>query len=1030
MKIRLLKGLLLLGAFICFGAAHAQTVSGTVSDANGPLPGASVLVKGTTNGTQTDFDGNYTLNGVDGDATIVFSYIGFKTMEVGVNGRSTINVTLEEDAQALDEVVIIGYGTTTVKDATGAVASVTSEDFNTGVIASPEQLIQGKTSGVQITETSGQPGAGVDLRIRGTNSVRSNNNPLFVVDGVPLSGGATAPTGGNTGVGTSGSSNPLAFLNPADIASISILKDASATAIYGSRGANGVVIITTKDGRGSTGSSWEYNSTFSVAGAANRFDLLNRNDFLDAVDQFGGDRAGQDFGANTDWQDVVLRTAASQNQNLTYSNNYGSGNVRATFSYGKQFGVVENSSLERITGRVNWNQRLLDDKLKLGIQGTISRVNEEVAPLSGSAGFRGDLLGAAYSANPTWPTSPDFNAGGQLSPATLLAYTQNLVNTDRVLANGFAEYQITPELSAKVNLGYDRSEGIATSVSSSRARNLDRNTFENGRGGFNTLVNENLLLEATVNYKKQFENSNIDIVAGYSYQDFNVSGRNVEAFGFGTQDLNEMVLDMESTITAAESSFDGGFQQYGFDSRSPNLFINRLFPNAQDDVVFGGQRAVSTLFADTFDNFNEIQSFFTRVQYTLSEKYLFTATVRADGSSRFGGNNKYGYFPSAAFAWKINEEDFMGDTFSTLKLRLGAGLTGNQEGLGNNGYLRAERYAGAGIQDNGNIDRPGLTTSTFANPDLRWEETLDFNIGLDFGFNNDRLSGSINVYRKETSNLLLNREAAQPSPQPFFFENIDAIVLNEGVEFQLDYDIVQTEDFNWNANFNIAYNYNELQNFAGLIPAGTIRGQGLTGAFAQILAGDRPLFSYFLRDFQGFDANGQPIGDVQSFVGEDALPDINAGFSTSLSYKNWDASAFFTGQFGFSVYNNTRNAFFTAGAIQNGRNVTPDVLTSGEAGTAAADVSTRFLESGDFIRLQNATIGYSVPLSNEGAIKSLRLSLTGQNLLLITDYSGLDPEISVQPGAGDLLNGLPTAGIDYTGFPRPTTITFGLNATF
>ncbi|MGY8914402.1 MAG: carboxypeptidase-like regulatory domain-containing protein, partial [Flavobacteriales bacterium] len=367
MKITLLKSLLLVGAFLCFGLAKAQTVSGTVSDASGPLPGASVLVKGTTNGTQTDFDGNYTLNNVGSGATMVFSYIGYKPLEVAVNGRTSISITLEEDAQALDEVVIIGYGTTTVKDATGSVTSVTAADFNGGAIASPEQLIQGKTAGVNIQQTSGEPGAGIQLNIRGSNSVRGDNSPLFVVDGVPLAGGNTSP-GGDTGSGGSAVKNPLNFLNPSDIESISILKDASATAIYGSRGANGVVIITTKSGKGSSGGKFEFSSTLSIATPANSYDLLDREEYLAAVTQYGGNASSVDFGNNTDWQEFLTRTAASQNQNLSYSNNYGSGNIRATFGYGKQFGVVEKSSLERITGRLNISQRFLDDKLTLGLQ--------------------------------------------------------------------------------------------------------------------------------------------------------------------------------------------------------------------------------------------------------------------------------------------------------------------------------------------------------------------------------------------------------------------------------------------------------------------------------------------------------------------------------------------------------------------------------------------------------------------------------------------------------------------------------------
>ncbi|MEM8764879.1 MAG: SusC/RagA family TonB-linked outer membrane protein [Bacteroidota bacterium] len=1038
MKITLLKSFLLLGAFVCFGVAKAQTVSGTVSDASGPLPGASVVIKGTSNGTQTDFDGNYTLNDVTDGSVMVFSYIGYATQEIAYTGQTTLNVTLQEDAQALDEVVIIGYGQTTVKDATGAVASVSSEDFNGGVIASPEQLIQGKTAGVQITESSGAPGDGIAVRIRGTNSVRSNNNPLFVVDGVPLSGANTTPGSGDTGLGTSSGSNPLTFLNPNDIESISVLKDASATAIYGSRGANGVVIITTKTGRASTGGRFEFSSNLSISTPADSYDLLNREEFLSAVDQFGGNASDQDFGNNVDWQEFVTRTVASQNQNLSYSHNYGKGNVRGTFGYSKQFGVIENSDLERITGRINATHRFLDDNLTVNFQGSISRVNEQRAPLSGSAGFNGDILGAAYSANPTWPTSPNFAAvGGLLSPATLLERTRTTSNVDRVLLNGSVEYKFTPELTGKVNIGYDKSDGTTLNVSSPDAINVGRNVQGNGRGNFNTLELENRLVEATLNYRKEFGNSYIDALVGYSFQDFGNTGRNVEGFGFNTSDLNGMEDALISSTEGVQSEIDGSFQQFGYDARSADLVVNRLFPEVTTDrVSTTTQRSVRAIAADTFDNTDELQSYFARINYTLADKYLFTATFRADGSSRFGGDNQYGYFPSGAFAWKISDEDFMGDTFSTLKLRVGAGITGNQDGLTFGQFIQRDRFGAPSINDDGEFNPPGTAPVTFANPELKWEETFDVNIGFDYGFNDDRISGSFNVYRKETTDLLLNRLAAQPSPQPFFFENIDATLINQGIEFDINVEWIQSEDTSFSTAFNIAYNENELQDFDGILNAGTIRGQGLSQAFAQRLTGGRPLFSYFLREFGGFDDDGLPIGDVQDFVGEDALPDVIAGLSLNFAHKNWDASAYLSGQFGFSVYNNTANAFFTAGSIGNARNVTQDVVTSGESPAASAPVSTRFLESGDFVRLQNATIGYNVPLSGDGALKSLRLSLNGQNLFLITDYSGLDPEISVQPGAangnpaGDLLNGLPTAGIDYTAFPRPRTVTFGLNATF
>ncbi|NKI31626.1 SusC/RagA family TonB-linked outer membrane protein [Croceivirga thetidis] len=1042
MKISLLKSMLLLGAFMCFAAVGAQTVSGTVSDSSGPLPGASVVVKGTTNGTQTDFDGNYTLNDVDSGATLVVSYIGYATQEVAVNGQSTINVTLAEDAQALDEVVIIGYGQTTVKDATGSVAAVTSDEFNGGAIVAPEQLIQGKTAGVNIQVSSGEPGAGIQVNIRGSNSVRGNNNPLFVVDGVPLFGENTDAQG-DTGNGGSDVGNPLNFLNPNDIESMSILKDASATAIYGSRGANGVIIITTKSGRAGSKGTWELSSNVSIATPVRKFDLLNREEYLSAVTQFGGNAAANDFGADTDWQEYVLRSAASTNHNLAYSKNYGSGNVRATFGYQKQFGVIEKSEFERITGRLNWNQRFLDDKLKLGIQTSISRTNREQPPVAAGAGFRGDILGAAYSANPTWPASPTFDDGGGLTqPANYLNETQNITNTNRYLLNGSIEYDFTPELTGKVNLGYDVSDSENVSVLSALLQNF--NGIEGlGFGTFNSLERENSTLEATLSYNKDFGGSNLDIVAGYAFQDFRTFGFNSQGRGFGSSDLNVMSDDLRTQIGAARGAVTGGFQQFAYGVNSTGLVVNRLFPAPVTEVLpFSFLREIRTVTFDQFDNTDELQSFFARVNYSIANKYLFTGTFRADGSSRFGPDNQYGYFPSGAFAWQIAEEDFVGENVSTLKLRLSAGIVGNQAGLGYGNFVLRERFGGLGTNQNLEINEGTFGTApvAFERSDLRWEETLNLNVGLDFGFNNDRLNGSIDVYRNDTSDLLLQLPPAFPSVSAFQFGNVDASVINQGIEFALGYDFIQSDNASFSANFNIAYNQNEIQDFTGSINTGAINGPGLSGAFAQRFESGQSLFSYYMATFEGFDGEGNPIytdidgngvGDPdadKSFVGEDGLPDITTGLSLNANFGNWDISTFFSGQFGFSVYNNTANALFNAGQIGTARNITQDVVTSGENPGASTAVSTRFLEKGDFVRFQNATVGYNVPLSEDSALNSLRLSITGQNLFLITDYSGIDPEINV--GTGTLGSGVPTRGIDWSAFPRPRTITIGLNASF
>lgn len=1047
MKGMILKSLTFLTLMLSGSVVFSQiTVTGVVSDTGGPIPGVNVVVKGTTNGASTDFNGKYTIENIASDATLVFSYLGFITKELPVNGQTTLNVTLQEDAAELEAVVVIGYGTQSVKDATGAVAVVSTEDFNEGVISSPEQLIQGKTAGVQITQTSGEPGAGINLRIRGTSSVRSNNNPLFVVDGVPLAGDETSASGSDIGFGSSSSRNPLNFINPSDIESISILKDASATAIYGSRGANGVVIITTKSGRGVSKGKFELNSTVSISRPAEEFDLLNRQQFLDAIDQFGGNSAEQDFGSNTDWQDFVTRSVASQNQNISYSNSYKDGNLRASFGYGKQFGVVEKSSLERIAGRLNATHNFFDEKLKVNIQGTLSRINDEAPPIGADAGFQGDLLGAAYIANPTWPSDPDFAPGGSfINPAALLRYSLSETKTNRILLNGSLEYKIIEGLSAKVNLGYDDSESTRKSAISGLITGLNNGTVGNGRGAVNDIDITNRLLEFTINYEKEFENSSFSLLAGYSFQDFKRSGRNINGWGFNADMMSSMVDDLENAANRIESNLDGSYQQYlvstqtnglvlDGDNRLTGGIVNRLFPTVVRGEVFSipDNLRLTSITGDLFDFTDELQSFFVRANYSIADKYLFTATMRADGSSRFGGNNQYGYFPSGAFAWKMDQEDFIPETFSTLKLRVGYGITGNQDGIGYGNFVQRIRFSGPGIDNGGNINIPGTSSVSFPNSDLKWEQTSQLNLGFDFGFDNDRLNGSIDLYRKDTKDLLLQRQSAQPAPRPFVFANVDGNVINQGIEFAINYDIFNQDDLGWDIGFNIAYNKNELKNFEGQIPAGTIFGQGLTGAFAQILTDGEPLFSYYLRDFQEFD-NGQSVygsNGQQILVGKSALPDINLGISTNFNYKNWDASVFFAGQFGHYIYNNTANAFFTAGSIGGGRNVTSDVVNNDESVSNAPDVSTRFLEKGDFLRLQNLTIGYKIPLSGDGTFKSFRIYANGQNLFVLTDYSGLDPEVSTQPVGANLRNNLPTAGIDYTAFPRPRTYTFGINATF
>ncbi|MAQ75569.1 MAG: SusC/RagA family TonB-linked outer membrane protein [Aquimarina sp.] len=991
MKGMILKSLTFLIMMLSGSVVFSQiTVTGVVSDSGGPIPGVNVVVKGTTNGASTDFDGRYTINNVPSGGTLVFSYLGFVTREVPVNGQTTLNVTMQEDAAELEQVVVIGYGSIRAKDATGAVATVKSDDFNQGIINSPEQLIQGKTAGVQITQTSGEPGAGVNLRIRGTSSVRANNNPLYVVDGFPLSGADTSAGAAGSDIGASSASNPLSFLNPNDIASIDILKDASATAIYGSRGANGVVLITTK--QATTGVHLlEFNSSISVSSVNNRLDLLNRDQFLDAQERLGSDISLLDLGGNTDWQDFIYRDGISSEYHAAFGGGNDNGGYRFSVGYVDQEGIIEQTGLERLTARVNGKYNFFDNKLKLNFQLNVSNVDIDKVPISDNANARGDLLSATYYSNPTLsPYDADGNPTStgsleQLNPAAILAFSEINTQTLRTLNNLSLEYFFTPELSLKSNIGVDKSI--------SKTENAFSPDFELtgtqglGRAQVDELTLTSTLWESYLNYNRDFnEDHSINALIGYSYQEFNTK---------------------TSALIAAD-----------FRLSEPGAMLDNI-ASAQ---VFG---------ANTGNFTDELQSFFARVNYSLLNKYLFTGTIRVDGSTRFGPDKKYGRFPSFAAAWRLSEENFIPDIFSDLKLRLGYGVTGNQE-IPSNLYVARTRF-GLGTIDNGGVFFPGgESIVAFRNDKLQWEESSQINLGLDFGFLNNRLTGSVDLFRKETTDLLLQISGVAPADTNSAWRNIDATVINEGVELTLNYGIIQNEDLQWDTSFNISYLKNEVTDFEEApINTGQIDGPGLTGAFAQQIADGQPLYAYFLREFIGFDDNGiaqYEGGDVQKFTGDSPLPKYNLGFSNSLKYKNVDLNLFFSGQFGHKIYNNTQNALFSLANLSQGRNATE--ATAALIGTEnpfnSADVSTRFLEKGDFLRLQTATLGYTLNMDNYEWINKVRLFINAQNLFVITDYSGQDPEVSINKQ----INGVPSLGIDYTAFPKSRTFTFGLNVTF
>jgi TonB-dependent starch-binding outer membrane protein SusC len=982
--------LVVLLAFTCNIAFAQRTVKGKVTDSeNGDaLIGATVSVVGTPRGATTDIDGNFTVGVPAGATQLRFSYTGFTEQTITLGAANVLDVAMVSGAK-LDEVVVIGYGSVRKTDATGAVTSITEKNFNKGTVVSPEQLIQGRAAGVAITSSSGEPGAGINIRIRGTSSVRGGNNPLFVVDGVPLTSEETTPGSDGGGLGRTAARNPLNFLNPNDIASIDILKDASATAIYGSRGANGVVIITTKSGDNGKG-LLEYGYTLGISKIAKKYDLLNRDEFVEGWKSLNPGTAVTkivDEGASTDWQDEVTQTGLSHNHNLAFGGADKTGSYRFSLGYLNQEGIIKNSAINRLSARFNANKKFLDDRLKLGTMVTVSRTQDAGVPITENAGYEGDLWSNALKAKPTYPIYEDDGvtflqpSNAEPNPVAMLAYTKDNTNSLRALGNINAEIKLLDGLSFKTIVGFDQSTS-ARKAAWSRLLKAGDGFFGNGRLFLSDVATDSKLWENFLTYNKGFGKVNFNGVAGYSYQVFNRRFNKSQFAKFRVDDVDQMINNYASAEKFAGSN--SGESQDG------------------------------------------LQSYFGRVNLGIADKYIFTATMRADGSTKFGRDNIYALFPSAAFKWRVIDEGFLPEAFSDLGVRFGWGVTGNQE-IPHNLHTERQRYSDWGLDNGANLNGGNLGGVAFDNTNLKWETTSQLNFGIDYGFLNGRLSGSIDLYKKNTTNMLMQVFSAQPAVSPFEWKNLDANIENKGIDIGLNVVAVDKKTFGWSVGGNISFLKNEVTKFSSLVNTAEINGQGLTGAFAQRIAQGQPLFAYYVREFTGYDDNGIATYNddgKQKFTGASPIPKITAGLNNDFRFGPVDVNVFLNGQFGHYVYNNTANALFTAGSLGNARNVTKDVIGSGEARLNAPDVSDRFLEKGDFVRIQSASVGYSIPLKSKN-ISNLRVFLNGQNLALFTKYS-YDPEANINKS----LNGVPSLGIDYNSFPRPRTIAVGANVTF
>jgi TonB-linked SusC/RagA family outer membrane protein len=1002
--------------FVLSSSLFAQkTVSGKITDSKdgSPLAGVSITVKGGRIGTQTKADGTFSL-GVPANAnTLVISSVGYATQEVNVSDQTSVNVLLVSSGTNLNEIVVIGYGTRKVKDATGSVAALSTKDFNKGVISTPEQLLQGRTPGVIVTPSSGEPGAAATITIRGSASIRGNQEPLYVIDGVPMSQGGTLGTA--SGVeGSSTPKNPLSFLNPNDIESISILKDASSAAIYGSRGANGVILITTKTGKSGKG-SFQFNASTSVSTPASRYNLMNASDFLSAVKQSNIDAGTSpadaaiavkliDKGANTDWQDEIFRTGIGQNYNLGWGMGRKNTSVRLSGSYDDQQGIIENSSLKRLTGRSNISQKFLDGKLKFDLNLTYSNVKNEYPPLTNNAGYQGSLMGAAIAFNPTYPVfNPDGSyfdpSDGNRNPSEMLAYFDDKDKTNHFLGNISGTWQIISGLSYKATFGYDDSKTERLSFADPRlssgsfggtnnvfGKDLGNTIQNNGRGVKQNLDLKSILVEHTLTYDRVFNDIHvINAVVGYGYQSTETNYKGKVAWGLNTP------------VTGPKDVFVKDFNS---------------FKNYYD-------------FIPDFTKY-ELQSYFGRVNYTLNDRYFLTATMRADGSSKFGKNNKYGYFPAFAAKWRVLKESFaqnsLGKVFNDLSIRANYGILGSQEGIG--------AYDAVDLQQTwiGNSGQKETQLIHTGNPDLKWEQATTTGVGLDFALLNSRLYGTVDYYYTERKDILFfGPTPGGFAPQSNWFINLPGVVVNKGLEFSLNAKAINGKRFSWDINYNMTFIKNEMKEFNQIVITGGVSGQGLSGAYAQTIINGYPLFTWKMPTFLGFDGNGDAryAAGGKDILQGSALPKFLAGLTNSFSWNRWSASVFVNAVTGFYVYNNTANALLLKGSLKTAHNVTYEAAATNEDPINPGSVSTRFLEKGDFIRLSNANISYSFDMKSK-RIKSLTVSVTGQNLALFTDYSGLDPEVNVDKN----INGVPSRGFDYTGYPKPRTITFGVNVGF
>jgi iron complex outermembrane receptor protein len=984
MKNSLLKGLMVFLTMLCTSLTYSQDVSGTVSDASGPLPGASVLVKGTTKGAQTDFDGKFTIKNVGSNAVLVFSYIGLKSQELNVAGKSNVKVTLKEDSAELKEVVVIGYGSVKKKDATGAVDQLSSKKFDNVAATNPASLLQGKVAGVQVTSSNGEPGASNSIRIRGNGTLRSGNGPLIVVDGVPLAGGDVTSGGASLGNGSSTAKDPLSFINQNDIESMSILKDASSTAIYGARGANGVIIITTKKGK-SKEPELTYSSSYTTSSFASKFNVLSTDEFIKLTP------ADKNFKGSYDWKKEVLQTGSTLNHDLSYSSGTDKSNTRISLGMGNTDGIIRNTGLDKYTATLFNSNEFLDSRVKLETRISYSNIKDKRALTTTNTGYIGDVLSSALYWNPTRNVRNDDGSyarvsGDYINPVHLLNDYTNKGDLSKFLGSLTTNVKLSNSLKYTMVVGFETSNSIVKQQAAPSlniqdfARAVNPSNLVEYRG--QAVVSEdqrvNKTIEHNLTYTKDInKNINLNAIVGYSYYNYASNGTFVSAKGFAPTQTN-LLENMEGGIPTETRT-------------------------------------------NSYKGLSEMQSVFARASMSFYNKLNLDLTVRRDGSSKAAEGKKYGNFPSLGLAYKL--VDGKDGLVNDFKLRTNIGKTGNTE---------FPRNSSVSIIEYNGPDK--FTIVNNANSQLTWETTTSYGVGADFTLLKNKLSGSVDYFNKNTTDLIVGipSTSGQPSPQGIKYVNLPANLINEGVEVALNYKVIDTQDLSWDVSGNVAFLSNTVKNLgaSNIYNVGRIDGQGLTDAYVQRIQDGYPLYNYYLPEFTGYDSTGKSTyanDGATSMLDKQPLPKMTVGFSTSVSYKDFDFSTSMYGNFGNYLFNNTNVALFYQNQL-GGKNVTPEVAYSAQSNTDANTPSTKYLEKGDFLRLGQLTLGYTIKGSilDRLKMKTARFYVNGSNLFVITKYSGFDPEVDTNKS----LNGIPSAGIDYLSYPKARSFSVGLNVTF